>query len=107
MDTLDINEIEDFFMMRDSQLSIYSSEHRENFKELKILILTYNQELNKRLVLKRKLDLIEFFLYVEKKVLYWMYSFQRIKNQNIKAKIDFYIDRIRAVNKSNIAKFIS
>jgi len=107
MDTLDINEIEDFFMMRDSQLSIYSSELRENFKQIKILISTYNLELNKRLVLKRKLDLIEFFLYVEKKTLYWMYCFQKIKNENIKAKIDFYINRIRAVNKSNIIKFIS
>jgi len=36
-----------------------------------------------------------------------MYCFQKIKNENIKAKIDFYINRIRAVNKSNIIKFIS
>jgi hypothetical protein len=107
MDTLDINEIEDFFMMRDSQMSIYSSELRENFKKLKILVNTYNQELKKRLVLKRKIDLIEFFLSVEKKTLYWIYTFQRVSNPNIKAKLDFYIDKIRAVNKSNITKFIS
>jgi hypothetical protein len=107
MDTLDINEIEDFFMMKDSQLSIYSSELRENFKQIKTLITTYNFELDKKLVLKRKIDLIEFFLYIEKKTLYWIYCFQKIQNQNIKDKIYFYINKIRNVNKTNINKFIS
>lgn len=106
METLDINEIEDFIMMGESQMSLYSYELRENFKLLKILILTYNSELNKRLVLKRKIDLIEFFMGVENKALYWMLCFQRIKNPNIKAKINFYINRIRSVNKLNIMKFI-
>ncbi len=106
METLNVNEIEDFFMMLDPQLRIYSYELRENFKSLQVLILTYNSELNKRLILSRKLDLIEFFSGVEKKALYYSHIFAKIKNENIKNKIDFYIQKIRLVNKSNIVKFI-
>ena len=106
METLNINEIEDFFMMLDSQLSLYSSELRENLKLLQILIKTYNSELNKRLILSRKIDLIEFFAGIERNILYWIYCFQRIKNPNIKAKIYFYIQKIRLVNEENINKFI-
>lgn len=108
MNTLNINEMEDFFMLTcDSQLSLYSYEMRENFKSLQILIKTYNLELAKRLILSRKIDLIEFFIYIENKMLFFMYSFEKIKNINIKNKIDFYIKKIRLVNKSNIKKFIS
>jgi hypothetical protein len=106
METLNVNEIEDFFMMLDPQLRLYSYELRENFKSLQVLISTYNSELNKRLILERKLDLIEFFSGIEKKTLYYSYIFQKLENQNIKNKIDFYIQKIRLVNKSNILKFV-
>jgi hypothetical protein len=106
METLNVNEIEDFFMMLDPQLRLYSYELRENFKSLQVLISTYNSELNKRLILSRKLDLIEFFSGIEKKALYYLYIFQKLQNQNIKNKINFYIQKIRSVNKSNILKFI-
>ncbi len=106
METLNINEIEDFFMMLDSQLSLYSYELRENFKLLQMLLSTYNTELNKRLILSRKLDLIEFFSGVERKALYFSHIFLKVKNQNIKNKLDFYIQKIRMVNKSNTVKFI-
>jgi len=106
METLNINEIEDFFMMLDPQLRIYSYELRENFKSLQVLILTYNSELKKKLILSRKLDLIEFFSEIEKKALYYSHIFKKIENENIKNKIDFYIEKIRSVNKSNIVKFI-
>jgi len=106
METLNINEIEDFFMMLDPQLVLYSYELRENFKSLQLLISTYNSELNKRLILARKLDLIEFFSGIEKKALYYLHIFKKLDNQNIKNKIDFYIQKIRLVNKSNILKFI-
>lgn len=108
MEILDINEIEDFFILTlDSQLKLYSYEMRENFNLLRTSINTYNSELYKRLILSRKIDLIEFFLGIEKKMLFFMYCFQKIKNPNIKNKIDFYIQKIRMVNKSNISKFIS
>lgn len=106
MEILNINEIEDFFIMLDPQLRIYSYELRENFKSLQVLISTYNSELEKRLVLSRKLDLIEFFSGVEKKALYYSHIFQKINNTNIKKKLIFYIQKIRLVNKSNIIKFI-
>ncbi len=106
METLNINEIEDFIMLLDPQLSIYSYELRENFKSLQVLISTYNSELNKKLVLSRKIDLIEFFSGVEKKALYFLHVFEKIKNQNIKNKLYFYIEKIRLVNKTNIVKFI-
>jgi hypothetical protein len=79
---------------------------RENFKLLQTLIKTYNSELSKRLILSRKIDLIEFFLGIENKMLYFMYCFQKINNPNVKNKIDFYIQKIRSVNKSNIIKFV-
>jgi hypothetical protein len=106
METLNINEIEDFFMMLDPQLTIYSYELRENFKSLQMLISTYNSELNKRLILARKLDLIEFFSGIERKTLYYLHIFKKVKNQNIKNKLYFYIQKIRSVNKSNILKFV-
>lgn len=107
MEILDINELEDFFILTlDTQFRLYSYEMRENFKLLQILIKSYNLELEKRLVLSRKIDLIEFFLSIEKKMLYFIHCFQKINNPNVKNKIYFYIQKIRLVNRSNIIKFV-
>lgn len=106
MDTLILSELEDFFISLTPQFSIYSYEIRENFKLLNNLIITYDKELKSKLILSRKLDLIEFFKQVEQKLLYIHGVFNFITDDNIKKTLQNKILVFRKLNVENINKYL-
>lgn len=106
MDILDFNEFENYFISLTPQFSLYSYEIRENFKLFNNLITTYDKELKSKLILSRKLDLIEFFKQVEQKLLYINFVFNSITDDNIKKTLQNKILVFRKLNVENINKYL-
>jgi hypothetical protein len=106
MDILDFNELENFFISLTPQFSLYSYEINQNFKLFNCLITTYDKELKSKLILSRKLDLIEFFKQVEQKLLYINDVFNSIVDNEIKQTLQKKILVFRKLNVENINKYI-
>jgi hypothetical protein len=106
MDILVLKEFEDFIINSTPQFSIYSYEINNNFKLLYILRINYEKELKSKLILSRKLDLIEFFNTTEKKLLYINHVFQSISNKNHKLYLQNEIKDFRKLNIQNIKKYL-
>ena len=106
MDILNLTELQDFFIILNPQFSLYSYEIRENFKLLNNLIITYDKELKSKLILSRKIDLIEFFTNIEKTLLYINHVFKSINNKNIKYNLIKKIQKLRKINIENIKKYL-
>ena len=106
MDILDFNEFENYFISLTPQFSLYSYEINQNFKLFNCLITTYDKELKSKLILSRKLDLIEFFKQVEQKLLYIHDVFNSITDNNIKKTLQNKILVFRKLNVENINKYL-
>jgi hypothetical protein len=106
MDILVLKEFEDFIINSSPQFAIYSYEINSNFKLLYILRINYEKELNSILILSRKLDLIEFFNTIEKKLLYINHVFESITNKNYKIYLQKQIEDFRKLNIQNIKKYL-
>jgi hypothetical protein len=106
MNILNLTEFEYFFINSTPQFSIYSYEIRENFKLLNNLIITYDKELKSKLILSRKIDLIEFFTNTEKTLLYNIHVFKSIDNKNIKKTLINKSQNLRKKNIENIKKYL-
>lgn len=106
MDILDFNEFENYFISLTPQFSLYSYEINQHFKLFNNLITTYDKELKSKLILSRKLDLIEFFKQVEQKLLYIHGVFNFITDDNIKKTLQNKILVFRKLNVENINKYL-
>ena len=106
MDYLDFNEFENFFISLTTQFSLYSYEINYHFKLLNSLITSYDKELKSKLILSRKVDLIEFFKQVEQKLLYINCVFNSITDDNIKKTLQDKILVFRKLNVENINKYL-
>lgn len=106
MNTLVLEEFENLFITSTNQF-LNSYELTQNFKVLTTLISTYNQELKYKLILARKLDLIEFFNGIEKKLLNMNYIFDSIQNKELKLHLQAQVQSVRELNINNIKKYLS
>jgi hypothetical protein len=106
MDVLILSEFEDFFINLTPQFSLYSYELKQNFTLLQILITNYNKELESKLILSRKMDLIDFFNITEKNLLYINYVFESVIDKKIKFYLQNKIKKMRQINISNIKKYL-
>ena len=106
MDYLDFDEFENFFISLTPQFSLYSYEINYHFKLLNSLITTYDKELKSKLILSRKLDLIEFFKQVEQKLLYINDVFNLIIDNKVKQTLQNKILVFRKLNVENINKYL-
>jgi hypothetical protein len=86
--------------------SLYSYEINQNFKLFNNLIITYDKQLKSKLILSRKVDLIEFFKQVEQKLLYINDVFKAIIDNNIKKTLQDKILVFRKLNVENINKYL-
>jgi DNA repair protein RadC len=99
-------ELEDYFIHLEIQFRKYSNDIKENFKLLRIIMSRYNKELQNILLLNRKNELIDFFLYYEKKLMYINNIFKNINDNQIKDYLKKQIKNFRLYNINNIKKFI-
>jgi hypothetical protein len=106
MDVLILSEFEDFFINLTPQFSLYSYELKQNFSLLKILITNYNKDLESKLILSRKIDLIDFFNTTEKSLLYINFVFESVIDNKIKLYLQNKIKKFRQLNISNIKKYL-
>ena len=106
MDYLDFDEFENFFISLTPQFSLYSYEINYHFKLLNSLITSYDKELKSKLILSRKVDLIEFFKQIEQKLLYIHCVFNSITDDNIKKTLQNKILVFRKLNVENINKYL-
>ena len=106
MDILDFNEFENYFISLTPQFSLYSYEINQHFKLFNNLITTYDKELKSKLILSRKVDLIEFFKQIEQKLLYIHCVFNSITDDNIKKTLQNKILVFRKLNVENINKYL-
>ena len=106
MDFFNFNEYDNLFISLTPQFSLYSYEINQNFKLFNNLIITYDKQLKSKLILSRKVDLIEFFKQVEQKLLYINDVFNSIIDNNIKKTLQDKILVFRKLNVENINKYL-
>jgi hypothetical protein len=106
MSYIDPYEIENYFINLELEFCSYSSELKYNYEFLQILILNYDKRLNNILILSKKINLIDFFLNIEKQIIYLYNIFKTITNNNIKNYIIKQLFSFRKYNITNIKKFL-
>jgi len=100
-------ELENFFINLEFDSNNYSNNIKEHFKLFRIISITYNKQLNYILLLNRKTELIDFFIDIEKKLLYINNIFKNINNKNIKKYLKDQIKNFRIYNVNNIKKYLN
>lgn len=104
--SLNSQDLEDFFINLTPQISLFSYEIKENLKLFKMLCSNYNIQLKNILILSRQLDLIEFFNNIEKQLLYFNNCFKNIPDIDIRKYITNQVLNYRKINLNNIQKYI-
>jgi hypothetical protein len=104
--TIDKEELDSFFTETSLILDFEPFYIQKDYKLFRSLIMDYNKKLNHILILRRKIDLIEFFSNFEKITNYYLQIFDNVNNIDAKKQIKDQIILWKKININNIKKYI-
>ena len=104
---LNNNELIDHYINNNAQFRLLSHELYTNYQKVNLLIDTYNEELKKRLILARPIDMKHFFRDINTTLKYMAKVFTGVNNEKIKLFIINKINNQRQLNLNIARKYLT